>query len=205
MRTGPFTLLTASLLCAGCATETPPPAPARTYTLTGVNAASRSTSTPRSHLVIRVDAVTAPAWLQGRAICYRLDYANRGEMAFYSRSQWSAPVSSMVAQVVQDALARNGGWKAVVGPGADTTATIELQLHLLDLCQEFYSPKASTGVLSARATVSVAASGKVIAQRELTYREAAPTPDAAGGVTAEREAVAKLGRDLARWAATLPL
>ncbi|MEJ2389436.1 MAG: ABC-type transport auxiliary lipoprotein family protein, partial [Chromatiaceae bacterium] len=164
-----------------------------------------STAMRRSDRVIRVDSVTAPAWLQGRTICYRLDYYNRGEMASYSRSQWAAPVPSMIGQVVQDVLARSRAWKAVIGPGDDTKATVDLQLHLLNLCQEFSSPKQSTGALAARVTVSVAASGRVIGQRELTYREPAPTPDAAGGVTAERKAVAKLSSDLAKWVAGLSL
>lgn len=48
-------LLTASLLYAGCAAEMSPSAPARAYTLTGVNAEWPSTAMRRSGRVIRVE------------------------------------------------------------------------------------------------------------------------------------------------------
>ncbi|MGA7981705.1 MAG: ABC-type transport auxiliary lipoprotein family protein [Chromatiaceae bacterium] len=204
MTRGLVAVLVASLMCVGCATERPPPAPTQTYTLTGVNPeATSSASKPRSGGVIRIEPVTAPAWMQGRRICYRLDYYNRGEMAYYSQSQWSGHVPAMIGQVVRDALIQYGQWRAVVGPQDDTHATAKVEIRLLDLCQEFSTPKRSTGVLAARVTVSDPSTARVIAQRELIYRKSAPSLDAAGGVAAERQAVKELARDVASWVARL--
>ncbi len=194
--------LAAAALLGACAT-TPPPVPDQ-YTLVAVApAVADRTAAPAARGVLRVAPVRAPAWLQGRGICYRLAYHDAAQLARYSGSVWAAPVPAMLAQAVQDALAASRRWRAVIGPGDDVPAVSTVRVRLLELCQAFTGPRTSAAVLAARVTVTDDADGRVLAQRAFHYRQSASTPDAVGGVHAARAVVRTFAAALARWAAGL--
>ncbi len=194
--------LAVAALLGACAT-TPPPVPDQ-YTLTAVAPAVADLAAASvARGVLRVAPVRAPAWLQGRGICYRLAYHDAAQLARYSGSVWAAPVPAMLDQAVQDALAASRRWRAVIGSGDDIPAEFTVRVRLLELCQAFTGPRTSAAVLAARVTVTDGADGRVLAQRVFRYRQSAPTPDAAGGVHAARAVVRTFAAALTRWAAGL--
>lgn len=194
-----FAWLVVVALLAGCATTQPPP-PER-YTLVATPGAADGHAGAPAAGVLRVNPVLAPAWLRGRGICYRLAYHDAAQVARYGRSVWAAPITQMLGQAVQDALAASGHWRAVIGPGDDARAAISVRIRVLDLCQAFSSQRASAVLLTVRATVTNPVDGRVLAQRRFHYLEPASTPDAPGGVRAARAAVRAFTSDLTRWLA----
>jgi len=193
-----------ALVLAGCAAQ--PQAPSHTYSLAGMAGQGRqAASGAEAAAVVRVAAVNAPAWLQGRGMCYRLEYADGNRLARYAHSRWSAPVPAMVGEAVRNALAASGDWKAVVGPGDTAQADFTVAVRLVNLCQAFQSPGHSTVRLAARVTVTDEASDAVVAQKAFHRQRPAPSPDAPGGVQGERQAVAAFARDVAAWTAGLDL
>lgn len=193
------------VLLGGCAAA--PPKAIEHYTLAGAGAAAGAAvqAEQQSPEVLRVLPVTAPAWLQGTAICYRMAYHSDSQLASYSDSRWSAPLPQMVGELTQNALSDRHAWKAVVGPGDSAKADAAVRIHLLNLCQDFQAPDRSAVVLDARVTLVSTASSQVIAQREFRYRQPAPTPDAPGGVKAARQAAGQFAGDLTDWIAGLAL
>jgi len=196
--------LAVAVLLGACAT-TPPPVPDQYTLVTAAPAVADRVASPVARGVVRVAPVHAPAWLQGRGICYRLAlaYHDAAQLARYSGSVWAAPVPAMLDQAVQDALAASRRWRAVIGSGDDVPAAFTVRVRLLELCQAFTGPRASVVVLAARVTVTGGADGRVLAQRAFRYRQSAPTPDAAGGVHAARAVVRTFAAALARWVAGL--
>ncbi|MEJ2685778.1 MAG: ABC-type transport auxiliary lipoprotein family protein [Gammaproteobacteria bacterium] len=194
------------LLLGGCAGA--PPKTIEHYTLAGAGAAAGAAAVQaeqQSPEVLRVLPVTAPAWLQGTAICYRMAYHSDSQVASYADSRWSAPLPQMVEELTQNALSDRHAWKAVVGPGDNAKADTAVRIHVLNLCQDFQAPDRSAVVLDARVTLVNTGSSQVVAQREFRYRQAAPTPDAPGGVKAAREAAGRFAGDLTDWIAGLAL
>ncbi|MGA7800204.1 MAG: ABC-type transport auxiliary lipoprotein family protein, partial [Gammaproteobacteria bacterium] len=171
--------LTLCLLLAGCAQT--PPTPIRHYTLAGTGADAAVQAEQQSPVVLRVLPVTAPASLQGTAMCYRMAYHSDSQLASYSDSRWSAPLPAMLGELVQNALSDRHAWKAVIGPGDNAKADAAVRIHLLDLCQDFQAPDKSAVVLDARVTVVSTAGAQVIAQHQFRYQQPAPAPDAPGG------------------------
>lgn len=200
-RLSPF--LIAGLLLAGCATSSP--VPQRSYSLATGSPPPAQPTRQQAARVLRVERVVAAPWLQGQRICYRLRYHSAVAVAYYSDSHWAAPLPAMLGQLVQNALAARGAWKAVIGPGDTAEAAIDIRIRLLDLCQDFPSPQRSTGIFDARVTVIANRGGRVIAQREFRDRRPAPTPDAAGGVAAERAATQAFATAVADWIGDLAL
>ena len=189
------------LACAGGSS----PSRIHEYTLIGGDvgpAAAADLGSEGSHgdLTFRLAEVSAPSWLTGDSIYYRLLYHDADRIAAYAESRWVAPAPQMLGALVAQALDRGGAWKAVIGPGDDAAADVTLSLQLLDLVQEFTSPSQSHGVLRVRATLTDERTRALIAQRGFDYRVEAASPDAAGGVQAEREASDRLARDVAAWA-----
>lgn len=152
-------------------------------------------------VTLRLVQASAAPWLAREGIYYRLRYHDADRLAPYAEARWLAPAPQMLQSLLAEALDRGGAWKAVIGPGDDAVADVTLSLQLLELVQEFTSPSQSFGVLRARATLTDARTRGVIAQRVFDYRIEAPSPDAAGGVQAEREASGRMAQDVAAWAA----
>jgi cholesterol transport system auxiliary component len=132
---------------------------------------------------IAVVSVTAPSWLAGTAMQYRLAYADAARRQDYGASRWAAPP----AELLQKGLER----------GAVAAHGCRLQLELDEFVQVFDGPEQSRLVLDLRA--SLLFGHEVVARRPFALAPAAPSADARGGVAAAATAVDELARGLARW------
>lgn len=128
--------------------------------------------------------VTAPSWLAGTAMHYRLLHADPAQRHAYADSRWAAPPAELLRLQLQRRLA-----------GADFPAGCRLRLQLVEFEQVFTAPADSHVRLAARAM-----SGPKL-QLGIDIEEAAPTPDARGGVAAAGRAVERLASQLTTWLA----
>ncbi|CAJ0779100.1 hypothetical protein LMG19083_00495 [Ralstonia psammae] len=185
-------LMVLSLLAA-CSSA--PVAPAAQYDFGLAPAASAGARLPTA---LRVADVAGPGWMDGNAIYYRLAYAQSQRTDAYANSRWvESPVSLFDARLRNAAAARGH----VIGyPTPDVPS---LRVELVDFSQVFDRPEASRGVVRLRATVSRARD--VIDQRVVQADVPAPSPDAAGGVTALTQASDKAIGEVLDWVAGLPL
>ena len=185
--------LMALSLLAGCSST--PVAPAALYDFGLAPATSAGARLPTA---LRVADVAGPGWMDGNAIYYRLAYAQSQRTDAYANSRWvESPVNLFDARLRNAAAARGH----VVGyPTPDVPS---LRVELVDFSQVFDRPEASRGVVRLRATVSLARG--VIDQRVVQADAPAPSPDAAGGVTALTQASDKAIGEVLDWVAGLPL
>lgn len=191
--------LAACLLLTGCATATHRDAFPTRYTLAPAPAARAVPAPGPGAATLRIDRIAVPAWLQGTAMLYRLDYRNPAVVAAYADSEWAAPPAELLAQRLRDTLAGAGGWRAVVGPSVSTPATLEISVRLDEFSQVFVAPQRSAGVLDATVTLTADPDGQVIAQRRFHIRVPAQRADAAGGVAALGRASRAFADRLAAW------
>jgi cholesterol transport system auxiliary component len=129
--------------------------------------------------------VTAPSWLSGTAMHYRLLHAAPAQRHAYAESRWAAPPAELLRLHLQRRLA-----------SADIPAGCRFRVDLVEFEQVFTAPAASHVRLAARVR-----SGLKL-QLGIDIEEAAPTPDARGGVAAAGRAVDRLATRLAQWLAT---
>ncbi len=200
-----FALGACMVLLTGCAAATRQAAFPTRYTLTP--AAAPPTSAPAAPPAgpaqvhtLRLARISAPPWLQGPAMYYRLAYRNANAIAAYADSTWAAAPADLLAPLIRDALGRSTRWR-VVGAGVSARADATLSIQLEDFSQAFTDPRQSTGALKATATLVARPDGRLIAQRAFDLRAPAPTADAAGGVTALDAASSRFAAQLRQWLA----
>lgn len=167
--------------------------------------AAVSASTPhgnpghRHGEVLRVARIAVPEWLAGTGMHYRLDYRDDRQVAVYGHSDWAAPPATLLEPIIQNFLAADDGWRAVVGPDSPATADASLHIRLDDFSQVFSQPHDSAGVIDATATLIENHDDKVLTQRHFHVEVAAKTPDAQGGVAALAEASRQFIAHLQHW------
>lgn len=128
--------------------------------------------------------VSAPAWLDGTAINFRLAYDDASRVRSYAQSRWVAPPAQLLAARLRQALA---------GGGADEVPRI-LRVELEEFSQVFDSAQSSHVLLQARATLLLGGQGT---QEFVVQRPAgADAPGAAHGMQA---AVTELASELKEW------
>lgn len=186
-------------LLAGCSTPPRPDAfPAR-YTLTPAPLAVPAATPAPATTTLRLDRIAAPAWLQGTAMLYRLDYRNPDVIAAYADSEWAAPPAALLVQLVRTTLAASGGWGAVIGPATAAPADFRLSIRMDDFSQAFSAPGQSRGVLDATATLTADPDGRVMAQRRFRIGVPARRANAAGGAAALGRASRQFAAELEAW------
>lgn len=129
--------------------------------------------------------VTAPSWLAGSGIQYRLAYANAARRFEYGESRWTAPPGELLGRVLEARLAGQGSGRC------------RLFVELDEFVQVFESPSGSHWRVMARGALQ--AGSVVVARRSFPVSSAAPSPDARGGVAGAAAAVAELSDQLAEW------
>jgi cholesterol transport system auxiliary component len=132
---------------------------------------------------IRVDGS-----LENTAMRYRLAYANSAQVMAYAQSRWA----SVPAEVLKRRLEGRLYWRQ--GSREDACA---LYLDLLQFEQVFGQPQTSHGILSVRAVLQ--RGSLTVDSGIFTLEEAAPTPDANGGVKALAAAADRLAQTLMDW------
>jgi cholesterol transport system auxiliary component len=167
-----------------------------TYDLGPARAASSGTASIPATLFL--PEVSAPAWLGGNGIIYRLTYDNAARAHAYTQSRWTAPPSALLTQRLRSRFAAAAP-KGVVTGIDGVRAEYMLRVELEDFSQQFDAPASSRVAVRARASLVSLASRALVAQREFTLELAAPTPDAAGGVQALGAASEELVESLLRW------
>lgn len=139
--------------------------------------------------VVGAVQVTAPSWLRGSGMQYRLAEAAPGERRTYTESRWAAPPPELLGGVLSRSLAGTGHCR--------------LEVDLDEFVQNFPAAGPSEGLLEARVRLRGVADGGVLAGRPLSLRVAAPSADAAGGVAALTTASRDLAGELAAWLGAL--
>jgi ABC-type uncharacterized transport system auxiliary subunit len=154
-----------------------------------------SDSPARSEAQLVIFDVSAPAWMDGTAMYYRLAYQNAAVPLPYAESEWVTSPAALLTQRLRSSAAvhGDGGTRLV---GVHTPAVYRLRSELLEFEQIFDAPDRSHGVLRLRATLE---GEGVWAQRTFAIERLAPTPNAAGGVTALTECSNELARLLEGW------
>jgi len=147
--------------------------------------------------------VEAPPALDGTAVLYRLAYADAQQLRPYAQARWSMPPAQLVQQRLREQLGRQG---PVLGAADGGGAARELRIELEEFSQVFDAPQQSTGLVRLRATLVRTGAGRdrLLAQRSIVVRRAAPTADAPGGVRALTAATDAAVAELARWLQAQP-
>lgn len=139
--------------------------------------------------------VRAPSWLSTSAMQYRLDYRQPARREAYLESRWVSPPAEMIAHALERSLAAAG----------TRESQCRLRVEIDEFIQVFPERQTSHAELAARVLLLPARGSEPIAREMLALREPAPTPDAEGGVVAQRRAVAALADRIASWLASLDL
>ena len=158
------------------------------------SSASASDATP-SHIHIVVREITAPTWMDGTAMYYRLAYQNAAVPLPYAESDWVMSPAALLTQRLRSNLAASDNGETLhVSRHAPPSYT--LHAELLEFEQIFDAPDRSRGALRLRATLE---GEGVRAQRTFAIDRPARTPNAAGGVTALTECSDELVRAISEW------
>jgi cholesterol transport system auxiliary component len=180
-------LLAVALALSACSLA--PTAPARAvYDLGPAPAAP----TGGGALAWRVADVTAPPWLSGDGIAYRLSFQQAQRLEHYRDSFWAASPAALLTQRLREQLAT---------PPACSRLAPLLAVNLDEFEQVFTSPASSHVVLRLHATLGPAGGTGPSVQRHWRIERPAATPDAPGAVRAMAQAVDELLPQLADWLA----
>ncbi|MDR2637436.1 MAG: ABC-type transport auxiliary lipoprotein family protein [Zoogloeaceae bacterium] len=185
--------LFAGFFLAACASLFPPPVPSVTLFDLGADSLPESGfDASRRAWLFELRAVPG---LQSPAMRYRLEYAapaGSAQVFAYAESQWSNPPAEILRRRLEGALS----WPA------GTEDRCELFLHLQRFEQVFPAPDESYGILSLKARLWNRGKNRLEDEAQFTQKIPAPTPDAAGGVTALAEGAKRLAQDLRQWRET---
>jgi ABC-type uncharacterized transport system auxiliary subunit len=173
----PLSLLSCCVLAA-CSVLTP--APLQTVYDLGPAPAARVPAP------VQLVEVSAPSWMNGPAMAYRLDYSDPLQRQSYRDSRWVAPPAELLAERLRQRLEPRG-------------APRPLRLDLESFEQQFSTVAQSEVRIRVRATLG----GPTGLQRVFEVHQAAGA-DAASGVRALALASDVLVADVLGWAAEAP-
>jgi cholesterol transport system auxiliary component len=148
--------------------------------------------------IFLVPSVSAPTWLEGNGIVYRLLYEDGARPRVYSLSRWVSAPADMLTDRVRDRLADVA--RAVITSGYGAREDYVLRLELDNFSQQFEAPDRSRVLLRVRATLVEGANRTLLAQREFIVERPAE-PNAAGAVKALSEGTNTFLEDLVKWVA----
>ena len=192
-----FACLSAAALLAACSLPLPDkPVRPEPYDL-GPSPAPSGGATA-SGAALAVDRVEANAAIDGTAIVYRLLYSGDGQQPRpYAQARWNMSPPQLVSQRLRDAFAAT---RPVVDVGMGLAA-LELRAQLDEFSQVFSAPGTSEGVVRLRVTLiaPAAQTTRLLGQHTVVVRKPAPTPDAAGGVSALRAATDEAVQQAVAW------
>lgn len=150
--------------------------------------------------MLALPEVTAPAWLGGNGIVYRLSFENAARAYAYTQSRWTAPPPALLTQRMRSRFAASTS--SGIATGTDgVRADYLLRVELEDFSQSFESPASSRVALRARASLVNLANRNMVAQRVFDVEQATPTPDAPGAVKALAAASDEFMDRLLAWTA----
>jgi cholesterol transport system auxiliary component len=159
---------------------------------------SQSPAKPGITAVLYLPEATAPAWLNGPGILYRLNYENPPRPQPYALSRWSASPAALLTERLRSRFAAAAAKGIVTGPDG-VRADYLLRVELEDFSQSFDAANSSRVSLQARVSLVNLATRTLVAQRAFSVEQAAPTPDAPGAVTALSAASEEFVEAVLRW------
>lgn len=181
--------LTAVTLLLGACSLSPTAPPRAVYDL----GPAPATATSGGAIAWRIADVSAPPWLGGEGIAYRLAFQQAQRREYYRDSFWAAPPAALLTQRLRERLAPP--------PACTGRPTALLTVGLDEFEQVFTGPTNSQVVLRLHATLWPAgAAGPALQQHWRLERQAA-TPDASGAVQALALAVDEWLPQLDGWLA----
>jgi cholesterol transport system auxiliary component len=141
---------------------------------------------PAQGVALDLQEVTAPSWLAGTGIAYRLAYADAFRRELYRDSRWVAPPAALLGERLRQRAA--AGRTVAVKP-------VLLRLALEEFSQSFSSPDQATVTVRLRAWRGEGS------MRVFELTRPAPSPDAAGAVRGLSAASDAVIDELLAWAA----
>ena len=144
---------------------------------------SQTPASPGIAAVLYLPEATAPAWLNGPGVLYRLNYENPPRPQPYALSRWSGSPAALLTERLRNRFAA-AATKGIVTGSDGVRADYLLRVELEDFSQSFDAPNASRVSLQARVSLVSLASRVLLAQRSFAVERPAPTPDAPGAVQA---------------------
>lgn len=196
-------ILAIAILLGGC-TLPLPDKPVRTTPFDLGPAPAQATAGAATGAPLAFERIDAPLALDGTAFVYRLLYADGSQQPRpYALARWSMPPPQLLAQRLRQALAAH---HPVLEAGSGLAA-LELRVEMDEFAQFYATPTSSEGVARLRVTATTARGQppRLLGQRTFQARQSAPTPDAAGGAQALREASDQLVREVVDWVGTLAI
>jgi cholesterol transport system auxiliary component len=147
--------------------------------------------------------------IDNQSVLYRLAYTDRQQLRPYSQARWSMPPAQLVQQRLRETLSQrrpvfSAGEGVALNRSQSEVLPRVLKLQLQEFSQLFSTPDASVGLIRLQATlVEITPVGeKLLFQRLLVVQRPAPTPDAAGGVSALALATDAAITEIDRWLQT---
>jgi len=186
-------MLTAAAL-AGCSLG-PQRELAESYDLGPLRA--YASANPGVPAILLLPEVSAPAWLDGHGIIYRLSYENSARPQAYAGSRWVAPPAAMLTQRLRGRFAGAAGGVLTNTDGA--RADYALRIELEDFSQSFIASNSSRVGLRARTSLVRLADRSLVAQQVFSVERAAPKQEARGAVAALGEASDEFVERLLAW------
>jgi cholesterol transport system auxiliary component len=110
---------------------------------------SHAGSNPGIQATLLLPEVSAPAWLDGQGIVYRLSYENAARPQAYAQSRWAAPPAALLTQRLRGRFAAAAVSGIVTGSDG-ARADYALRIELEDFSQSFHAPNASRVAVRAR-------------------------------------------------------
>jgi cholesterol transport system auxiliary component len=150
----------------------------------------------RKSLLI-ADAST-PSWLDNTAIHYRLLYHNPAQTHTYAHSRWIATPAALLTQQLRNRIV-TGTQEHVIKDGSPAKADYVLQIELEEFTQLFDTISESRIVIGLRASLIERNTRKLLAQKDFSTTEKAPSADAAGAVFALSAASDRITDELVDW------
>jgi len=187
----------ALLACSGCSLMGSKESPKADFDFGPVAATHMPYPATSAQVDIVVYEITASEWIDQTSMYYRLAYRNAANPIPYAQSQWVMSPAALLTQRLRSSLTPPGSGE-IHRVSADDPAIYALRSELFEFEQVFDQPDRSRGVLRLRATLE----GRgVWAQRTFAIEKAAPTPDAAGGVSALSQCADELAASISQWVA----
>lgn len=141
---------------------------------------------------------TVPAWLDNTAIHYRLLYHNPAQSYTYTNSRWVAEPATLLTQQIRNHIVTSTP-EHVLKDSGTAKADYALQIELDEFTQLFDATDSSHVIVSLRVSLIERNSRRLLAQKDFSTTETAPSADAAGAVFALSSASNKLINELVSW------
>lgn len=173
-----YGLLITMLLVSACSKNVAPPA---RHDL-GVAAAPKNLASAAQIVV------TAPDWMNGQHIHYRLLYSSASQVRSYNLDRWLAPPPELLRQrFLSDGINHN----------------VPLEIELLEFEQQFSSTLLAQASLRLVVRAYSPVEHRLIAGRHFSLKKACPSADAKGGVAALADLVKAASSQIGIWLASL--